>query len=64
MKKKCCICQKEINDHGHNPDPLNAKGRCCGYCNLTKVIPARLRLYKKQLTDGKNERNLSSNDRG
>jgi hypothetical protein len=61
MKKKCCICKTEITGHGHNPDPLNVKGRCCGVCNFTKVIPARLSLYKKNLNNGKNENDLASN---
>lgn len=44
---KCCICDEEIEvvgdwDQGHNPYPVSDKGRCCGACNDTAVIPARL----------------------
>mgnify|MGYP001243595858 CR=1 FL=1 len=41
---KCCICEIEI-DNGmdyHNPTPLG-KDVCCTYCNITKVLPARLK---------------------
>ena len=43
----CVLCNLEILpdpngwDGGHNPEPL-AEGRCCGDCNDTRVIPARL----------------------
>ena len=53
---KCCLCQKEIEvigmyKDGHNAWPLNKeiRDRCCGDCNATKVIPARLAMaYKKE----------------
>ena len=49
---ECCICRKDIEvqktntgeviwDQGHNAEPF-AEGRCCGDCNATIVIPARL----------------------
>mgnify|MGYP003971353353 CR=1 FL=1 len=43
---KCCICEKEIPnqngwDKGHNAQPVE-DGRCCGNCNFTVVIPARM----------------------
>jgi hypothetical protein len=47
---KCILCGKEIEvvketgwDKGNNAQPL-AEGRCCDKCNMTKVIPARLKL--------------------
>ena len=52
---KCCLCGGEIEvernalgeavwDKGHNPDPLaSVEEHCCGVCNDTKVIPARLK---------------------
>ena len=50
---KCCLCGEEIEvqasgyDMGHNPEPLAnltlLEERCCGVCNDTKVIPARLK---------------------
>ena len=44
----CVICKDPITpdrngwDGGHNAQPV-AKGRCCGTCNDTKVIQARLK---------------------
>ena len=44
----CCFCKKEFKDHGNNPAPLirdtdKNPNRCCDDCNLTVVIPERLR---------------------
>ena len=40
---KCVICNVNIKDFGHNPDPINGgKGRCCDKCNISYVIPARI----------------------
>ena len=40
---KCVVCNINIRDFGHNPDPINeGKGRCCDTCNIRYVIPARL----------------------
>jgi hypothetical protein len=38
----CCLCGGPYGPFGHNAAPLS-DGRCCGGCNDTKVIPARLR---------------------
>lgn len=39
----CSICGKEIVDEfSNNAEPVNS-GRCCGYCNRTVVLPARLK---------------------
>lgn len=45
MKKKfiCCICGKECEGYGNNPDPLRKQGRCCDECNK-EVIKARLEI--------------------
>jgi carbamoylphosphate synthase large subunit len=60
--KNCCICEKSITGHGHNPVPVyNSKGRCCTMCNMTKVLPARLML--KDIKDGNNERNIFRDDK-
>lgn len=49
----CCICGAPVTDEfGHNPDPIESKGRCCNSCNYNLVIPARL----KELTNGREER--------
>jgi len=46
---KCCLCHNEIEiesngwKDGNSAEPL-MKGRCCNYCNRTKVIPYRLKL--------------------
>ena len=40
---KCSICSEEIQDWiGHNAQPVN-NGRCCNMCNMTFVIPERIR---------------------
>ena len=40
-KNKCCICDKEFEGYGNNPDPITKEGRCCDECNK-KVIRARV----------------------
>lgn len=39
---KCCICGKEIEGYGNNPEPIKSKGVCCDSCNVKFVIPSRL----------------------
>jgi len=53
---KCCICGKEINGYGNNPDgamwkdeqgnliapKFNIEDECCDECNSNYVIPGRL----------------------
>jgi len=44
---KCSICGKQIKavgawKYGNNAEPVNS-GRCCDKCNMTVVIPARMR---------------------
>jgi hypothetical protein len=43
----CCLCDKVIKDdpYGHNASPV-ADGQCCGSCNASKVIPARMNANK------------------
>lgn len=44
---KCCLCGKDSEGFGNNPDPLPSKNEsdeCCDECNSTKVIPARMSL--------------------
>jgi hypothetical protein len=39
---KCSICgDPHFPDGVHNAQPVN-NGLCCGICNVTQVIPARL----------------------
>ena len=38
---QCSICGFIYAGMGHNANPVNS-GRCCGTCNDTKVIPARM----------------------
>jgi len=35
---KCCICKKEFEGFGNNPDPLKKRGRCCNACNYLVLI--------------------------
>jgi hypothetical protein len=53
----CSICQREFCadicfnswtiKHGNNAAPINA-GKCCDVCNGTHVLPARVRLMKRE----------------
>ena len=47
-KKICCICGKEFNGYGNNPEPVmpgtDSHGKencCCDWCNLWVVLAAR-----------------------
>ena len=52
-KQFCVLCRDALDvlykngiaiwTDGHNAEPMSS-GRCCNYCNDTKVIPARIRL--------------------
>jgi len=54
--KKCDLCKKEFEGHGHGPHPL--KGEiCCDTCHNTKVLPARFELAKKEKEETKNNGN-------
>lgn len=44
---KCCICGKPLTGYGNNPWPVRDAGKCCDFCNLNRVIPARLIQYEK-----------------
>lgn len=46
-KFKCCICGKEVEGFGNNPEPVKHEGRCCDVCNVTFVIPARVNMMRK-----------------
>ena len=39
----CCLCGKEIRGYGNSALPLK-EGLCCDKCNLSKVIPSRLKM--------------------
>ena len=45
-KFKCCICGKEVTEHGNDPWPIKEEGRCCNYYNWTVVLKERSRLSK------------------
>ena len=42
--EKCCICGCKFIGFGNNPYPLvtDDESRCCDYCNMRLVIPARI----------------------
>jgi hypothetical protein len=40
---ECVICKQGFEGYGNNPDPVTTDGRCCDTCNLTVIIPERLR---------------------
>ncbi len=48
---KCCLCGEKIETvgtwtQGHNAWPLK-DGRCCTFCDNTKVIPARVKTFEE-----------------
>jgi hypothetical protein len=45
-RRTCCICGERFTGMGNNPEPLGGEdpeARCCDDCNVSKVIPARLK---------------------
>ena len=74
MKNHCCLCGDLIESYGswdasHNASPV-ASGRCCGGCNDTVVIPARIAAFVsfKRLETQRSEKSsstpLTSTDNG
>lgn len=51
MKRKCCICGKEIAGYGNNGFPA-INGDVCDHCNQAIVIP--LRVFENALTGQRN----------
>jgi hypothetical protein len=45
--RKCVLCRKEFVGHGNNALPLK-DGICCDICNMTKVIPARMKAMRNE----------------
>lgn len=43
MDNICCICGKQFNGYGNNPEPVKTTGVCCDHCNFTVVIPERIK---------------------
>ncbi len=41
----CVLCGKLYTGYGNNAEPLS-NGRCCNYCNASKVLPYRISRYK------------------
>lgn len=59
---QCIICNGPLNDKfGHNAEPV-MKGKCCGVCNLEKVIPARIEQIVKYGYDKTSENQDTSNE--
>lgn len=47
----CCLCGKELDEYGNNPDPIpfdedwftkKRYYKCCDDCNFNKVMPVRM----------------------
>lgn len=62
---KCCICNNVIIGLGNNAQPLKG-GRCCDDCNIKKVIPYRLKIFKEEQAKDKEhlKRMKGGNDEG
>ena len=43
-KKICCICEKEFEGYGNNPEPVKKEGN---KCNQEVVIPERMEEWMK-----------------
>ncbi len=44
LATKCVLCTRHLHElFGHNPAPVKNFGRCCTFCNETRVIPARVK---------------------
>lgn len=49
IRNTCCICGKEFDGYGNNPYPYTDEdGVCCDECNMTYVIPARIRQFRNR----------------
>jgi len=46
--KTCCICDKQFEGFGNNPDPIKRDGYCCDDCNLMVVVPARIKEFMER----------------
>ena len=46
--QRCCICGCIIVGYGNDPWPVKENGECCDKCNTTKVVPARLKMWREQ----------------
>jgi len=56
-QEKCVLCFEKIEGFGNNAMPL-AEGRCCDLCNITKVIPGRIKAledYEKTRNEARSE---------
>ena len=53
---KCCLCGEEIEVKGNWKEGNNAQpikdGRCCDFCNYTKVIPLRFSNFASRKRKG------------
>jgi len=43
-KEICVICKQKYAGFGNNAEPIT-KGRCCDKCNLTIVLPERVKQF-------------------
>tara|TARA_R110002012_G_scaffold315144_2_gene528561 strand:- start:1684 stop:1854 length:171 start_codon:yes stop_codon:yes gene_type:complete len=41
---ECVICNDPVYGYGNNPYPVAEEGSCCDDCNMTVVLPERLKL--------------------
>ena len=55
VKCKCCLCGQEFVGYGNNPYPLcdrnDYESRCCNECDQNKVIPARMLMHYRGLSE-------------
>ena len=56
----CSICNRPFTGWGHSAQPI-AGGKCCYECNSYVVIPAKIRVMRKE-QQMQNEKGVETND--
>ena len=56
QKNFCVFCGGNVGKWGNNPEPLVDfdKGRACSDCNMSVVLPARLKEVYGRMAEGDN----------
>ena len=56
--KKCDLCEKQFEGHGHNPNPFNGKV-CCDACHQKLIVPIRIAMAEANRKPTKKEREMA-----
>ena len=52
---ECVICNDPVYGYGNNPYPVAEEGSCCDDCNMTVVLPERLKLIYNNESNNKTQ---------